>query len=149
MVLSLMSKWLLIPIIVVCVLMAVMLAFYRDMFKDRLELRKTRIEDKFRVILDEINDALLDGQGVILQHNEIRTVNMCNDYILISLWYGTGHLTITMVYEYKGHETFFEKTFGNVRNISEKDQRTIARNYFVPFAQEKMGEHIKKVDQIL
>ena len=136
-----MSKGILIILIACLVLAAIILAYTRDLLKDRMELRKTRIEDKFRIILGEIDFSLLNGKGTILPHSQPRTVNMCDDHVMISLWYGTGHLTITMVYEFEGREIIFDRTYGNVRDITDDDQRNIARNYFIPYAREQVEQH--------
>ena len=55
----------LIVILVILVLALLILPFSKELMKDKQELRATPIEKKFKVVIDEINAAFLDGKGTI------------------------------------------------------------------------------------
>ena len=95
----------LIVLLIILVLALIILPFARDLMKDKEDLRKSPIEVRFQVLIDEINKAFLDGKGITVYpvKNDNRWVNLHSEdkaKYLIQFNYSTGHLTVYLNYKY-------------------------------------------------
>lgn len=134
----------LIVILVILVLALLILPFSKELMKDKQELRATPIEKKFKVLIDEINAAFLDGRGTIHYpvQGDLRWVNLHSDAkanYLIQFNYSTGNLTVYMNYKYFQKEMKANVPFYHVRDVDAFTQKRMA-NEFV----QKMRMAIKR-----
>ena len=53
----------LIILLIILVLALIILPFTKALMKDKQDLRERPIEVRFKVLIDEINKAILDGKG--------------------------------------------------------------------------------------
>ena len=53
----------LIILFIILVLALIILRFAKDLMTDIIDLRKRPIEVRFKILIDEINKAILDGKG--------------------------------------------------------------------------------------
>ena len=85
-------------LIIVLILALVIVPFARQIVKDKEELAKTPINEKFQILVAKINDGLLDGKGEItLFDDDPRLMNLMSEdmrNMLIQFYYSTGNLTI-------------------------------------------------------
>lgn len=122
--------------------------FTRQIVKDKVELRQTPINEKFKVLVSVINEVMLDGKGEItLFDDDPRLMNLMSDErrnMLIQFYYSTGNLTIILNYKYFQKELIHKELYSNVRNISVYQQKNIA-NSFIEVCNKKILEHQQKV----
>ena len=137
-----------IVLVVLLILALLVIPFTRQIVKDKQELESNPINEKFKILVDIVNDNILDGLGeLILFDSEPRQMNLFSDErsnILIVFYYSTGHLTITLKYKYLQNEMVFQKQFFNLRNLSVYRQKDIA-NEFIELSHRKMLEHQQTV----
>ena len=135
-------------LIVILILALVIVPFTRDLVKDKLELQDNPINKKFEVLVSGINQGLMGGKGdLTLFDDDPKFMNLMNDdmqNMLISFFYSTGNLTITLRYKYFHKELKYEKQFSRLRNISTYEQKDIA-NEFVEECRKRIHDHQQKV----
>lgn len=69
-------------LIIVLILALVIVPFTRQIVKDKEELAKTPINEKFQILIAKINDGLLDGKGEItLFDDDPRLMNLMSEGI--------------------------------------------------------------------
>lgn len=95
----------LIILFIVLVLALLILPFSKALMKDKQDLRQSPIEVRFKVLIDEINKAFLDGKGTTVYpvKNDNRWLNLHSDdraNYLFQFNYSTGHLTVYLHYKY-------------------------------------------------
>ena len=73
----------LIILFIVLVLALIFLPFTKALMKDKQDLRDSPIEVRFKVLIDEINKAILDGKGKTVW----RILLQLPLFFLIKLWY--------------------------------------------------------------
>ena len=106
-----------------------------DMNKDKQELAGG-LDNKFRVVIDELKRAAFDGGGRIHWLNQRQfNIHQSGANQLIQLSYSTGDLTITWRYKYFQKEVVHERTFFGARNLSVFEQQNIAFRMVVEMAQ--------------
>ena len=67
-------------LIIVLILALVIVPFTRQIVKDKEELAKTPINEKFQILVAKINDGLLDGKGEItLFDDDPRLMNLMSE----------------------------------------------------------------------
>ena len=119
---------------------------FKHLTRDRRPL-----EEKLKIIIQDINKGLLNGGGEIVKVSK-RDINLFNDNIpniLIHFIYRSGNLMIVLRYKYFQQEMVFEKTFYDIDNdIIYADQHLVA-NEFVTEALVKKEEHENKVIQTI
>lgn len=134
----------LIVILIILVLALLILPFTKSLMKDKQELRLTPIEVKFKVLIDEINMAFLDGKGEVCYpvKGDLRWINLHSkdraNYI-IQFNYSTGNLTVYLNYKYFQKELKVNVPFYNVRVVDAFTQKRMA-NEFV----QKMNAAIRR-----
>ena len=95
----------LIILFIVLVLALLILPFSKALMKDKQDLRHSPIEVRFKVLIDEINKAFLDGKGTTVYpvKNDNRWLNLHSDdraNYLFQFNYSTGHLTVYLHYNF-------------------------------------------------
>lgn len=139
----------LIVLLIILVLALIILPFARDLMKDKEDLRRSPIEVRFKVLIDEINKAFLDGKGITVYpvKNDNRWVNLHSDAkanYLIQFNYSTGHLTVYLNYKYLQKELNSKEVFYNVRDVDTFAQKRMANQ----FIQKMRAEIIKHQESI-
>lgn len=114
-------------IIVVGIVIYILYRFFGDLNKDNYDLQGQTLSEKFKFIVNKLNESAFNGQGEITIKDK-RSFNLYENgqNQIIHFYYSTGHLTIIWKYKYFQKEIVHEKQFDNVRNISLFDQQKIA-----------------------
>ena len=102
--------------------------------KDKQDLRQSPIEVRFKVLIDEINKAFLDGKGTTVYpvKNDNRWLNLHSDdraNYLFQFNYSTGHLTVYLHYKYLQKELNANVPFYNVRDVDIFTQKRMANEF--------------------
>lgn len=124
----------LIVLLIILVLALIILPFARDLMKDKEDLRKSPIEVRFKVLIEEINKAFLDGKGTTAypEKNDNRWLNLHSvdkaNY-LFQFNYSTGHLTVYLHYKYLQKEFTSKDVFYNVRDVDIFAQKRMANEF--------------------
>ncbi len=140
----------LIILFIVLVLSLIILPFAKQLMIDKQELRERPIEDRFAVLIDEINKAFLDGKGktVYPVKSDNRWLNLHSQdkaNYLFQFNYSTGHLTVYLHYKYFHQELNADFPLYNVRNVDVFRQKQMAidiigkMKYAISKHQEKIG----------
>lgn len=137
----------LIIIFIVLVLALIFLPFFKDLVKDNEDLSQSPIEVRFKVLIEEINKAFLEGTGhtVYPIKNDRKWLNLHSSQhanYLIQFNYSTGHLTIYLNYKYLHKELKDKVAFYNVRNVDIFAQKRMANEFI-----QKMTASIAKHQQ--
>lgn len=113
--------------VIILIVGYILFRFYLDLKKDDYDLQGQTLSEKFKFIVDIINESAFQRNGKITVLDKT-SFNLYQDSKnqIIHFTYSTGHLTITWKYKYFQKEVVYEKTFNNVRNISVFDQQKIA-----------------------
>jgi hypothetical protein len=124
----------LIILFIVLVLALIFLPFTKALMKDKQDLRDSPIEVRFKVLIDEINKAILDGKGktVYPVENDKRWLNLHSDdkaNYLIQFNYSTGNLTIYLKYLYLHKELNANVPFYSVRTVDAFTQKRMANEF--------------------
>jgi hypothetical protein len=124
----------LIILFIVLVLALLILPFSKALMKDKQDLRQSPIEVRFKVLIDEINKAFLDGKGTIIYpvKNDNRWLNLHSDdraNYLFQFNYSTGHLTVYLHYKYLQKELNANVPFYNVRDVDIFTQKRMANEF--------------------
>jgi len=114
-------------IFVIGIALFILFSFFKDVTKDKDDLRNTSVSEKFNVIVNAINNEAFNGNGSVTKL-DIRSFNLYQNGSnqIIQFHYGTGHLTINWKYKYYQKEIVHEKTYTDVRNLSLFEQNKIA-----------------------
>ena len=139
----------LIVILIILVLALLILPFTKALMKDKQELRATPIEVKFKVLIDEINKAFLDGKGEVSYpvKGDLRYINLYSKERanrLIQFGYSTGNLTVYLNYKYFQKELKDNVTFNNVRDVDAFSQKRMA-NEFIQKMNIKIRSHQESI----
>ena len=124
----------LIILFIVLVLALLILPFSKALMKDKQDLRQSPIEVRFKVLIDEINKAFLDGKGTTVYpvKNDNRWLNLHSDdraNYLFQFNYSTGHLTVYLHYKYLQKELNANVPFYNVRDVDIFTQKRMANEF--------------------
>lgn len=138
-------------IIVVIIGSLIFIGFTKDLVKDKQELRLRPLQERYNILIANINNGILDGKGELTTFDDDpRYVNLMDPNrknIKIEFYYSTGTMTIALNYLWYHKELVFKKQFHQMRNASNYLQRDVA-NEFVEEALVKMTEHQKSVSGI-
>ena len=113
--------------IVIGIIIYILFRFFGDLNKDKYDLQGQTLAEKFKFIVNFLNESAFNGQGEIntLDKRSFNLYEIGKNQI-IHFYYSTGHLTITWKYKYFQKEVVHERQFDNVRNISLFDQQKFA-----------------------
>ena len=102
--------------------------------KDSQDLAGRKLEEKFNVIVNIINNAAFENKGVIKEYNKkhIYLIKRGGNQ-MIELMYNQGTLTINWKYKYFQKELIHKKSFLNMRNLSIFEQEKIAEGFISSF----------------
>lgn len=126
-----------------CILL---IRFFSAYNKDNYDLENQTVDQKFAVIVNQINSYAFDGNGTVTHLNK-RSFNLYQEgqNQIINFIYGTGHLTLIWKYKYFQKEIIHERQFNDVRNISLFEQQKLG-NIVI---QEMEGKILKHQNQVL
>ena len=100
--------------------------------KDSQDLAGRKLEEKFNVIVNIINNAAFANEGVIKEYdNKHICLIKPGGNQMIELMYNQGTLTIVWKYKYFQKELIHEKSFLNMRNLSIFEQEKIAEGFIL------------------
>ena len=124
----------LIILLIILVLALIILPFTKALMKDKQDLRERPIEVRFKVLIDEINKAILDGKGKTEYPiaNDKRLLELRSDdkkNYLIEFDYSTGNLTIHLKYLYLQKELNAKVPFYHVRDVDYFTQKRMANEF--------------------
>jgi hypothetical protein len=110
--------------------------------KDSQDLAGRKLEEKFNVIINSINNVAFNNEGVIKEYDNkhIYLIHPISGNQMIEFLYSQGVLAITWKYKYFQKELIHKRSFLNVRNISLFEQEKIARA-FISEMEEKIDNH--------
>ena len=113
--------------IIIIIVAVILIKFFIDYNKDNYDLQGGTILDKFKHLIQILNDSAFEGEGRISLTDK-RRCNLYKDGAnqIIILNYGTGILTITWRYKYLHKEVVHEKQYNDVRKISIFEQQKMA-----------------------
>lgn len=113
--------------IIIAIIGFIMFQFFNSLSKDSYDLQGKSLDEKFKVVVNMINDAAFSGRGSVrsLDKREFNLYEEGQNQI-IKFQYSTGHLTIIWKYKYFQKEVIHQRQFNDVRNISLFDQQKIA-----------------------
>ena len=98
--------------------------------KDSQDLAGRKLEEKFNVIVNIINNAAFENEGVIKEYdNKHICLIKPGGNQMIELMYNQGTLTIIWKYKYFQKELIHKKSFLNMRNLSIFEQEKIAEGF--------------------
>lgn len=135
-------------IIVVVIGLVIFMGFTKDLVKDKQELRERPLEQRYNILLANVNNGILNGKGELTTFaDEPRLVNLMDPNrrnIKIEFYYSTGTMTIQLLYLYLHKELKFKKEYHGMRNADNYMQRNVA-NDFVEQALPRMEAHQRAV----
>lgn len=137
----------LIVLLIMTILALIFLPFSRALMKDREELTRNPLEQKFNILISRVNHLLMGGEGEIIKTNDPRQINLFDDNhanMIINFYYSTGSLTIILKYKYFQVELVKKMQFDNMRQAETFRQQDVA-NHFVEEANIAIREHQRKV----
>lgn len=113
--------WIIIGVVVVS-----LIAFGSQYSKDSSELNNQALHNKFKFLVETLNNAAFNGEGRINElHKRSFNLGAIGHNQLINFEYGGGNLTIAWKYKYFQKEVVNKKFFPNVRNLSIFEQERI------------------------
>jgi hypothetical protein len=114
-------------VIIITILLIILGRFFNDLKKDNYDLQGQLLSEKFKFIVEMLNDTAFNKHGeiIVLDKKSFNLYQESQNQI-IHFNYSTGHLTITWKYKYFQKEVIHEKIFRDVRNISMFEQQKIA-----------------------
>lgn len=114
--------------------------------KDENDLAGKTLDEKFNVIVNQINLAVFEGEGQLKyfdkKHFKLYPATGSNQ--IVEFLYSQGMLSITWKYKYFQKELVFRKNLSNVRNLSLFEQEKIARDV-IGQMEIKVQEHNNQV----
>ena len=115
-------------IIIIAIVIIILFRFISAMNKDKYDLQNQSLAEKFKFIVEMLNEAVFEGQGEITTLDK-KSFNLykIGENQIIHFVYGTGILTIIWKYKYFQKEIVHEKQFNDVRNLSLFEQQKIAK----------------------
>lgn len=107
----------------------ILIKFFISLKQDEVDLEFQTLDQKFKILIDALNDAVFDNQGKIIRI-DTRSVNLFQDgrNQIILFRYSTGHLSVIWKFMLFQKEFSHERQFTNVRNISSLEQQNIANH---------------------
>ncbi len=110
--------------------------------KDSQDLAGRKLKEKFNVIINMINNAAFENEGIINEYDNkhIYLVHPNGGNQLIEFLYSQGVLAVTWKYKYFQKELIHRRSFLNVRNLSLFEQEKIARAFILEM-EDKINEH--------
>lgn len=133
----------LIIIAVILLLGLIFIPFFRQLYKDKCELKKQPLKEMFAVLIETINQDMFHGKAELTTFDDDpRIANMMDDNrrnLIVRYNYSTGFMSVSLGYKYLQKELKFTKQF-HMRGSDENYQRICGRA-FVKEALEKMKAH--------
>lgn len=121
-------KWLIvIGIGLLVVIGRIIYCFIRDLNKDNMDLQGITPAEKFKIIVDALNQHAYHGNGEIIPVDK-RNFNLYEQgqNQIIQFEYSTGILAIIWKFKYFHKEVVHEKRYHDVRNLNALEQNKIA-----------------------
>ena len=120
--------------------------FRSELKEDNQELQKQNLEDKFRYLIDGLNEYCYQGQGKITKiDKQTLSIYKENSCQIVNLLYGTGILTITWKFKYFQQEMTYKRNLNNARQPSTEWQKN-ALNLVISEFLEQYKKHEEKVN---
>ena len=139
----------LIIIAVILLLGLIFIPFFRQLYKDKSELKELPLKEMFAVLIETINQELFYGKADLTTFDDDpRIANMMDDNrrnLIVHYYYSTGNMSVSLGYKYFQEELKFTKQF-HMRGPDSNYQRICGRA-FVKEALEKMKAHERSVHE--
>ena len=113
--------------ILIVIVLFIVFKFMNDLNKDKYDLQSTSLDEKFKFVVNMLNEGVFNGNGNITKLDN-RSFNLYEQGSnqIINFHYSTGTLTITWRYKYFQKEVVHTKDFYETRNLSIFEQQKIA-----------------------
>ena len=135
-------------VLIIAVVGFILFKFLYDLNKDKYDLEGKTLEEKFKVVVNAINNAAYDGNGKVTRLDK-RSFNLyqSGSNQIVNFQYSTGTLTITWNFKYYQKEVVHKKDFHEARNLSVFEQQRIADRMIEEMV-EVVEEHKMKVTRV-
>jgi hypothetical protein len=102
--------------------------FWYEILKDRIELSKQPINEKFGHLCDFINQTVFNGEGQVSVNarNEFNMLAKGGNQIIYFI-YGAGILTVVWKINLGFKEIIHKERFSNARTLSQQDQEVVGK----------------------
>lgn len=122
-----------------------LLKFRGELDADSAELKNQKIEEKFKVLIDGLNEYCYYGAGKITKIDK-RSLNIYEQGScqIVNLEYSTGILTIIWKFKYFHQEMVYKRNLSNARDVN-KEWQMNALNIIIPEFLEQYKIHENKV----
>ncbi len=138
-------------IIVGIIILIFLVMFLKNFMQDNVELDNISLENRYHILLAEINAGILDSKGELTvfkddkRHLVLMDPNRQN--IKIDIHYSTGSIMLHLGFLFYHEEMTYHKTFYNMRNANNFVQREVARE-FIMVARDKMEKQMHQVSSL-
>lgn len=116
---------------IIAIILTLLIVFGGQIFfntqKDKEDLLGKTVDEKFKVIVNTINNAAFDGEGDVtyIDKNHFNLYPDTSNQI-VEFLYSQGMLSITWKYKFLQKEMVYRRNLTNVRNLSLFEQQKIA-----------------------
>lgn len=114
--------------IVIFIVAFLLLRFSYEILKDRIELSKQPINEKFGHLSDLVNQTVFNGEGRVSVNarNEFNMLDKGGNQIIYFI-YGAGSLTVIWKVNLGFREVIHKERFANARSLSKQDQEVVGK----------------------
>lgn len=123
-----------------------LLKFKGEINVDREELNNQNLEDKFRILINGLNEYCYQGTGKITKIDQqslnIYKQGSCQ---IVNIQYTTGILSIIWKFKYFQQEMVYKRSFPNARNVNKEWQMNVLE-IVIPEFLDQYKIHEAKVD---
>lgn len=122
------------------------LKFKGELNADSEELKRQKMEDKFKILIDGLNEYCYQGLGEITKiDNQNLILYKQGSCQIVNLQYGAGILTIIWKFKYFQQEMVYKRNLSNAREINEEWQLNALKIVIAEFL-EQYKVHEAKVN---
>jgi len=124
-------------IIVIIVIVFIIGKFIGSLDADKKELNKEPLEQKFKILVGQINNRLYNNKGKVTVIDN-RSFNLYEEGTnqIVQFFYSSGNLSLTWRWKRLVNETICNKNFSNVRDAGEQKQQQIFQTFVQAIAYE-------------
>lgn len=119
--------WTILLVIIVFIVIKTIVSFVAGLSKDKQELNTISAPNKFRYIVQDLNNYAFNGQANVHQYDKRTFTLVNNTNQMIEFQYSTGNLEIVWRYKYYQQEVNHRKLFTDCRDITPEEQHRIAQ----------------------
>lgn len=123
------------------------LQYKKEQRLDDEELKSQNIYDKFKPLLDGLNNYCFNGKGKIsILDNKNANIYQEGENQILLFQYNAGMLTIVWKYKYFQNEMVYERNFSDARKATEIGMKS-ALNIIIEEFNEQLSVHKSNIDK--